>query len=529
MTEEKQNRSNEVLIDCDYLVVGAGASSLAFLDTLLTELPETKVILIDKKKIPGGHWVDAYGYVRLHHPSIVYGLASRQLEGNWLKCMLTKFTLPFMYRSNKNEIVDYFGGFVDDKVASGQVDFYPNSVYDFNGNKSGKDGIHCFSSVDGSVSYKVKVHSKLVDGTRGECMIPHDCPLPFPVDEGVCVMTPNQIYDTIQANDDSAMLLQNKQYVVLGAGKTGMDCIVYLQSVLKIDPSQIAWVISQDVWMLTPTFESTPWVWPKYLAVHSGDQVKAALELEKKGLFTRLDETILPSVFRYPVIQPHHLELLRNIKNIIRRGRATAIRRNEGSVTVDFGSNHSPWVSPSEDCVFVHATSPGLFNDKDKSEPLFASSGKIILDYIFAPPIGFMYSCMAKLEAARVQKRLDVDAMKSLAAAYMGNDETSEVISTMSENDLLRILVKWVDLIDFVCQATITEGIFFAILDKDPVVTIQWMKENRLSLLSNPFSKSEICDKVRTLLANGTSIGLTEGDIRMLKVVSEKIKPLEGM
>ena len=125
MTEEKQNRSNEVLIDCDYLVVGAGASSLAFLDTLLTELPETKVILIDKKKIPGGHWVDAYRYVRLHHPSIVYGLASRQLEGNWLKCMLTKFTLPFMYRSNKNEIVDYFGGFVDDKVASGQVDFIP--------------------------------------------------------------------------------------------------------------------------------------------------------------------------------------------------------------------------------------------------------------------------------------------------------------------------------------------------------------------------------------------------------------------
>lgn len=47
--------------------------------------------------------------------------------------------------------------------------------------------------------------------------------------------------------------------------------------------------------------------------------------------------------------------------------------------------------------------------------------------------------------------------------------------------------------------------------------------------MSIPFSKSEICEKARVLLANGTSIGLTEGDLRMLKVVNEKIKPLEGM
>lgn len=46
--------SSSETLECDYLVVGAGAASLAFIDTLLTELPDTKVILIDKKEQPGG-------------------------------------------------------------------------------------------------------------------------------------------------------------------------------------------------------------------------------------------------------------------------------------------------------------------------------------------------------------------------------------------------------------------------------------------------------------------------------------------
>eukprot|EP00594_Rhizosolenia_setigera_P016157 CAMPEP_0178975654 /NCGR_PEP_ID=MMETSP0789-20121207/23305_1 /TAXON_ID=3005 /ORGANISM="Rhizosolenia setigera, Strain CCMP 1694" /LENGTH=47 /DNA_ID= /DNA_START= /DNA_END= /DNA_ORIENTATION= len=28
-------------LECDYLIVGAGAASMSFIDTLLTELPET--------------------------------------------------------------------------------------------------------------------------------------------------------------------------------------------------------------------------------------------------------------------------------------------------------------------------------------------------------------------------------------------------------------------------------------------------------------------------------------------------------
>ena len=51
----------------DYLVVGAGASGMAFVDTLLAHSAEpVSVVLLDKREQPGGHWNDAYGFVTLH-------------------------------------------------------------------------------------------------------------------------------------------------------------------------------------------------------------------------------------------------------------------------------------------------------------------------------------------------------------------------------------------------------------------------------------------------------------------------------
>lgn len=180
--------ATEHRIECDYLVVGAGAASLAFVDTLLTELPETKILLIDKKRAPGGHWVDAYGFVRLHQPSRFYGIASSQLEGNCLQTtMPPSFIRPRKHRANKQEILDHFGSFVDAKTASGRLGFYPKCVYEFetgekysfsaSNSKEDNDDLHIFRSVDGSESYQVKVNVKLIDGTKGECIIPHGTPL----------------------------------------------------------------------------------------------------------------------------------------------------------------------------------------------------------------------------------------------------------------------------------------------------------------------------------------------------------------
>jgi hypothetical protein len=157
-------------LECDYLIIGAGAASLAFVDTLLTELPDSKLIIVDQKSIPGGHWVDAYGFVKLHQPSIVYGIASRQLEGSWARLMLTKFLLPWNHRATKQEILKYFGKFIEDKVSAGQIEFYPSCTYDFG---HGNDrGMYSFASVDGKMNYSVKVNVKVVNGVAGACIIP---------------------------------------------------------------------------------------------------------------------------------------------------------------------------------------------------------------------------------------------------------------------------------------------------------------------------------------------------------------------
>src|SRR5947209_12488914 len=65
----------------DYLVVGAGASGMAFVDSLLSH-SDAEVILVDRRHRPGGHWLDAYPFVRLHQPSANYGVNSRVLGTN---------------------------------------------------------------------------------------------------------------------------------------------------------------------------------------------------------------------------------------------------------------------------------------------------------------------------------------------------------------------------------------------------------------------------------------------------------------
>mmetsp|Transcript_10642 Transcript_10642/g.23503 ORF Transcript_10642/g.23503 Transcript_10642/m.23503 type:complete len:526 (-) Transcript_10642:54-1631(-) len=525
MTTTTTNKNNITELECDYLIVGAGATTLAFVDTLLTELPDTKIILLDKKAAPGGHWVDAYGYVKLHQPSIVYGIASKQLEGNWLKCLLCQFMKPWDHRANKTEILKYFADFVNENE---QISFYPNSEYYFDKDADPSSEFHSFSSVDGSVSYKVQVNVKLIDGSSNVNIIPHDNPLQFPVDDEVRVMTPNQVYDANNANPTE--MLKNK-YVVLGAGKTAMDAVVYLQRTMKIDPANIAWVISQDVWMSKLGGGGNPTAWGRALVKHDNDTQKAALEMESKGAMVRLDKKIMPTVFKFPVVPADELKLMQNVKTIIRRGRATAIRKNANSkVTIEFGDDHSPWeaFAPLEKCVFVHCTSPGPFNaTKNREIGIFSSDKKMTLSLLFAPPISISMSCLAKVEASRRKGALDLKCMKRLMLAREGNPPTKDY----TENELLDALIQPMLMVPV--RPMLNLAVVLAICHTDPMVLMDWMKQNRLAFLSIPGYKCMAYEDVRMLqakgAAGGVSVGLTEPDMNMLELLGDAIQPLEGM
>jgi len=523
-TNNSNITKNTATLECDYLIVGAGAASMSFIDTLLTELPETKIILIDKKAAVGGHWVHAYDFVRLHQPSLVYGIASKQLEGNWMKLMLMKMTFPWNHRANKKEILKYFGGFVKEKIDLNQLDFYPNCVYDFHASGGNDSSNHAFRSVDGSKSYEVKVKHKLIDATPGECIIPCESPLQFPVDDGVQVMTPNQIYDTFQKNKKEC----KKKYVVLGAGKTGMDCIVYLQRTMNVEPDDIAWIIPNDVWMIG-TKGGKPSDWPRSLLKFNGDIEKAALALEEEGKFCRLDKNILPTRFRFPVVRADELVLLQNIKTVIRRGRATSISYSQdGNVTVNFSEEQESWkaFAPADECVFIHATSPGPFNGiYDSQTKIFDSVNKMSLRLLYVPPISISYSCLALLEAKRRKGTLDLNFGRRVLLALQKQEQHDP--NDLTEDDILNALVCSFPM-DEMHRPILNYAAFLSILNEDPMVGYKWLKANRLSFLSIPGEKCEVYENLVMMQSKKDVLGLTEDDIVLLDLLCEKVKPLKG-
>mmetsp|Transcript_20807 Transcript_20807/g.49407 ORF Transcript_20807/g.49407 Transcript_20807/m.49407 type:complete len:538 (+) Transcript_20807:95-1708(+) len=528
---------------CDYLIVGAGAASMAFIDTLLTELPDTKIILIDRKPSVGGHWVDSYGFVQLHQPSLLYGVASKQLEGNWAKLMMTKFMLPWSHRASKNEILAYFDQFVQEKEDAGQLEFYSNCEYLYDNNQANNNGMYSFSSTDGKQIYNVQVNEKLVDGTAGECIIPSLSPLSFPVDDSVRVMTPNQIYDTIiNKKQRSELVKTTKQYVVLGAGKTAMDTVVYLQRVARIKPDNISWVIPNDVWMLNRDGGGNPWVWPKALLERNLDVDQAALELEKKGVFYRLDPNVMPSKFRFPVVDAGELKLMRNVKNIVRRGRAAGIRvtdeSNDKKILVEFGDDKPAWEVPT-DTVFIHCTSPGPFNNKEH-DTIFDTENQLTLNLLVAPPISMSLSNIAKIEAARRNGTLDLDFGRQLLASLepdsgKKNQQECNLADKYSENDVLQVLIRAFALSGKDSQEPselrpiVTLATFFAILDVDPTEAYDWQKGNRLQFLSIPGFKVKIFENINAIATKGKELGYSDERVRMFHMLADKLKPLEGM
>src|SRR2546430_10188442 len=63
------------VLEADYLIVGAGAMGMAFTDALIDHA-DLSVVMVDRRHGVGGHWLDAYPFVRLHQASAFYGVGS---------------------------------------------------------------------------------------------------------------------------------------------------------------------------------------------------------------------------------------------------------------------------------------------------------------------------------------------------------------------------------------------------------------------------------------------------------------------
>ena len=218
------------MMEADYLVIGSGATGMAFVDTLLAET-DASVVMVDRYHQPGGHWNHAYPFVRLHQASSYYGVNSRQLGGGGI-CQ-SGWNRGLFELASSNEVCAYLDQVMQQQLLpTGRIRYFPKCEYDSNGQ---------FHSLLSHEQYKVSA-SKIVDATFIASEVPSTNPPAYEVREGVNCVPPNGLVDATG---------EYSNYTVIGSGKTGIDaCLFLLQH--GVNPDAICWIMPRDAWYYNP-------------------------------------------------------------------------------------------------------------------------------------------------------------------------------------------------------------------------------------------------------------------------------------
>src|ERR1044072_487819 len=115
------------VVEADYLGVGGGGAGMGFTDALIDHA-DVNVVMVDRRHGVGGHWLDAYPFVRLHQASAFYGVASTLLGGG--RVQQTGPEAGLHERATQPEICAYYGRMLGERMlGKGKVDFYPSCDY----------------------------------------------------------------------------------------------------------------------------------------------------------------------------------------------------------------------------------------------------------------------------------------------------------------------------------------------------------------------------------------------------------------
>jgi hypothetical protein len=322
----------EESLTTDYLVVGSGAVGMAFGDVILKE-SDANIIFVDLHDRPGGHWNDAYPFVRLHQPSANYGVNSRAL-GHGTKDA-TGLNAGQDELASGAEILNYFEQTMRQQfLPTGRVAYHPRCRYEC------RDGEHTFTSLVSGRRQHVAVRRKLVDTRYFDVQVPSTHQRPYGIAPGLCCVPLNELPDIAQPASG---------FVVIGAGKTGIDACLWLLS-RGVEPDNIRWIMPRDAWLLNRAqFQSGQPVMAMRSTVEQMEVAATATSfadlfarLEAGGHLLRLDPGIEPTLYRCATVTRPELEQLRRIRNVVRLGRVQRIEPGrivleQGGVPADPG------------------------------------------------------------------------------------------------------------------------------------------------------------------------------------------------
>jgi hypothetical protein len=296
----------------DYLVKGCGASAMAFVDTMLRETEATFTI-VDKRAAPGGHWNDAYPFVRLHQPSASYGVASRPL-GHMRKDTVG-FNRGFYELASGIEVADYFHQVMRDVfLPSGRVRYFPVSEV-LSGDQERPAEV--VSMLSGE-RQRIDIGKKFVDATLLQTSIPLTHTRKFEVTQGVVCIPPNDL---------TRVAPKHTKFTVLGAGKTAIDSVLWLLA-NGARPDTITWVLPRDPWLVNRAhfqpgdefFESSIGALAMQNEVAAGAiSIRDLCEkMEAKGLWLRIDPAVWPTMLHGATVNEAELEQLRKVGRFVR-------------------------------------------------------------------------------------------------------------------------------------------------------------------------------------------------------------------
>ena len=328
-------RAAAMALECDYLLVGSGAIGMAFLDTLVHEDEHCTVIVVDRHAKPGGHWVDSYEFVTLHQPAAFYGVNSEPLERDGDEKEL----------SSGQEIRAYFDRVMRKLQATGRVQFLGMTEFE-----ETEQGVYTLvPKLAPGAAKTVRVKKKLVDAISQKVAVPSIRGIPFPVADGISTMPINGLFHLHRLE------VQPERFVVMGAGKTGIDAVLFLLN-NEVDPSSIRWIMPQDSWIfnrerLAFGGEHAMKVWLDVARAGGNvDDPSVSQEAFEKwaahGGVMRIDESVEPTSWKCSTVNEAELAQLRQVlPNIVRLGRILAIDSTEivlekGSIPTDKATMH---------------------------------------------------------------------------------------------------------------------------------------------------------------------------------------------
>lgn len=370
-------------LDVDYLVVGAGAMGMAFTDALIDHA-DVRVALVDRRHSVGGHWLDAYPFVRLHQASAFYGVASTVLgEGR----VQQRGPESGLYeRASASEVCAYYERVLADRMLARTVELFTGCEYV-------PDRL-VVSRVSGR-RFEVPERCRIVDARYLAPDIPSQTPPPFQVSDGARVVAVNELVAVAEAPS---------QYVVVGAGKTATDACIWLLA-HGVDPDAICWVRPRDPWMLNrAVVQPDPAVFLGMVADTMEAAAAAAsltdlfLRLEGAGIMVRVDRSVTPTMAKTPTLATWELDRLRSVQDVVRLGH---VRRVEpGRIDFDGGS-----VGVAKDALVVHCAASGL--KYPPSIPIWGPSA------ITLQPVRAGFPCFGAALAGYVEATRDDDAEKN--------------------------------------------------------------------------------------------------------------------